>query len=177
MEEKLGEVLDNLLGLLLLEGSYEIEETDESVSVLVETKDAGRLIGYRGDSLESLQLIVNQIMLRKTGEFSAKDGSASDRKRVILDVEGWRKQKEEDLKNSASEWAKQVLESGKEMELEPMSPWQRRVVHMAVEETGSLLSESIGEGRDRHIIIKIKDQSAKIKTEEIKTEDVKSEES
>lgn len=158
MEEKLGEVLDNLLGLLLLEGSYEIEEAEESVNVLVETKDAGRLIGYRGDSLESLQLIVNQIMSRQTKEEGFK--------RVILDVEGWRKQKEEDLKVRASEWAKQVLDTGKELELEPMSPWQRRVVHMAVEEAGNLSTESVGEGRDRHVVIKLKDQKSKVKSEE-----------
>ncbi len=169
MEETLSEVLDNLLGLLLLEGSYEIEETDEAVSVLIETKDAGRLIGFRGDSLESLQLIVNQIMSRK---LKKPEGETENYKRIILDVEGWRKQKEEDLKTRASEWAKEVLESGKEMELEPMSPWQRRVVHMAVEEAGNLSTESVGEGCERHIIIKLKDQNSKIKTEEAKSEDV-----
>lgn len=152
MEETLSEVLDNLLGLLLLEGSYEIEEVDESVNVLIETKDAGRLIGFRGESLESLQLIVNQIMSRKTKEEGFK--------RVILDVEGWRKQKEADLKVQASGWAKQVLETGKEMELEPMSAWQRRVVHMAVEEAGKLSTESVGEGRDRHIVIKPKSEES-----------------
>lgn len=157
MEETLSEVLDNLLGLLLLEGSYEIEEADESVNVLIETKDAGRLIGFRGDSLEALQLLVNQIMSRK---LKKPEGEADNFKRVILDVEGWRKQKEEDLKSRASEWAKQVLETGKEMELEPMSPWQRRVIHMAVEEEGNLSTESVGEGRDRHIVIKPKSEKA-----------------
>lgn len=157
MEETLSEVLDNLLGLLLLEGSYEIEEVDESINVLIETKDAGRLIGFRGESLESLQLVVNQIMSRKLKE-AGKDETSF--KRVILDVEGWRKQKEADLKVQASGWAKQVLETGKEMELEPMSSWQRRVVHMAVEKAGKLSTESVGEGRDRHIVIKPKSEEA-----------------
>ncbi len=162
MEETLSEVLDNLLGLLLLEGSYEIEETDEAVNVLIETKDAGRLIGFRGDSLESLQMIVNQIISRKLRQ---PEGSPeSGFKRVILDVEGWRKQKEEDLKARSAEWAKQVLGSGKEMELEPMSPWQRRVVHMVIDEMGNLSTESVGEGRDRHIVIKPKGQSSDAKT-------------
>lgn len=158
MEETLSEVLDNILGLLLLEGSYEVEEAEEGFEVLIETKDAGRLIGARGESLEGLQLLVNQIISRKMG-FSAKGGLASGQKRVILDVGGWRKQKEEELKSSAKEWAKQVSETGKELELEPMSPWQRRVVHMVVQEMGGLSSESIGEGRDRHIVIKLKSQN------------------
>lgn len=158
MESELSEVLDNILGLLLLEGSYEIEEGKEGFHVSIETKDAGRLIGARGESLEGLQLLINQIMSRKTGE--------EEFRRVILDVEGWRKQKEEELKRIAKQWGGQVLQEGKEMELEPMSPWQRRVVHTVIGEMKGLQTESIGEGRDRHVVIKIKDQKSKIKSEE-----------
>ena len=158
MEEKLTEILDNILGLLLLEGSYEIEEEDEGFQVSIDTKDAGRLIGARGESLEGLQLLVNQLVSRKIGE--------GEFKRVILDVSGWRKQKEDELKALAGSLGKQVLESGKEMELEPMSSWQRRVIHMVIQEMAGLASESMGEGRDRHIVIKLKDQNSNVKTEE-----------
>lgn len=147
MEHKLSDVLDNLLGMLLLEGSYEIEEEADGFLVAIDTKDAGRLIGVRGESLEGLQLVVNQIMSRKLGE---------NFKRVVLDVGGWRRQKEEELKIRATEDGKQVLETGQDLELEPMSPWQRRVVHMVIAETQGLSSESVGEGRDRHIVIKVK---------------------
>ena len=146
MEEQLGEILDNVLGLLLLEGSYDIEESDEALQVLIETKDAGRLIGFKGENLESLQLLLNQLMSRKAGE--------NEFKRVIVDVEGWRKQKEEELASSAKGWIEQVKESGQELELEPMSPWQRRIVHMVVSDTEGIESESIGEGRDRHLVIR-----------------------
>src|SRR5207249_1028127 len=136
MEEQLSEVLDNLLGMLLLEGSYEIEEEDDNFLVSIETQDAGRLIGSRGESLEGLQLIVNQIMSRKNGE-SLPSGEF---KRVILDVSGWRKQREQDLKSQAESWGKQVLETGKEVALEPMSPWQRRVVHMVLQDLAGVTS-------------------------------------
>lgn len=160
MEDKLSEVLDNLLGMLLLEGSYDIEEEEEGFFVSIETKDAGRLIGGRGESLEGLQLLVNQIMSRKMGqsvlsEAKPKAGEVEGFKRVILDVSGWRKAKTEELTSLARSLGKQVLETGKEVELEPMSPWQRRVIHMVISETPGLSSESIGEGRDRHIVIKI----------------------
>ena len=157
MEEQLSEVLDNILGLLLLEGSYEIEEGEEGFSVSIETKDAGRLIGARGESLEGLQLLVNQIMSRKTGD--------KEFKRVMLDVSGWRKQKEEELVTRSKEWGNQVLETGKELELEPMSAWQRRIVHMTVSEMNGLSSESAGEGRDRHIVIKQKTAESNAETE------------
>ncbi len=152
MEEQLNEILDNILGLLLLEGSYEVEETDDSFVVSIDTKDAGRLIGARGESLEGLQLLVNQIMSRKAGE--------ADFKRVALDVEGWRKQKEQELKSKATEFANQVLETGKEIELEPMSAWQRRIIHMTISEMEGLSSESMGEGRDRHVVIKLKSEDS-----------------
>ncbi|MDD5147382.1 MAG: KH domain-containing protein [Candidatus Daviesbacteria bacterium] len=150
MEEQLGEVLDNLLGMLLLEGSYEIEEVDENFLVSIETKDAGRLIGARGESLDALQLLVNQMVARKVGEGSP----AGEFKRVVTDVMGWRKQRESELRVSAESWGKQVLESKKPLDLEPMVPWQRRIVHMAISEIKGLSSESVGEGRDRHIVIK-----------------------
>lgn len=150
MEQQLSDTLDNLLGMLLLEGSYEIEEADDSFLVSIETSDAGRLIGARGESLDCLQLLVNQMVTRKVGEGSP----AGEFKRVVIDVAGWKKQKEEELIKSAGEWGKQVLETKKELELEPMSAWQRRVVHMTISEMEGLSSESAGEGRDRHIVIK-----------------------
>src|SRR3989344_342337 len=118
MEEQLSDILDNLLGLLLLEGSYEIEETDEALNVLIETEDAGRLIGARGESLESLQLIVNQMISKKLRQLAPSE--AEGYKRVHIDVSGWRKQKEEDLTHKATEWAKEVLQTGQLLELEPM---------------------------------------------------------
>lgn len=163
MENQLSEILDNLLGMLLLEGSYEIEETDEGFLVSIETKDAGRLIGARGESLDALQLLVNQMVARKSGE--------GEFKRVVIDVEGWRKQKEEELSKSAQSWGKQVLETGKEMELEPQSPWQRRIVHMVISEMPGLESESAGEGRDRHIVIKLKSQNSNVKADKEDTEE------
>lgn len=143
MQNQLEEILDNLLGLLLLEGSYDIEE-DESFLVKIDTPDAGRLIGFKGDSLAALQYLTNQMLSKKSEEF----------KRVIVDVADWRKQKEEQLASKAKGWVEQVLESGEQMSLEPMPSWQRRIVHMVVAESKGVESESVGEGRDRHLVIK-----------------------
>ncbi len=144
MENQLSEVLDNLLGLLLSEGAYEIGKDENGINVVITTEDAGRLIGTGGEFLEALQLIVSQIFTKKMGKFE----------RIIIDVSGWRKQREEDLKIMVQDWAKQVLDSGQGFDLEPMNPWQRRVVHLAVQEVEGVESESVGEGRDRHIVIK-----------------------
>ncbi|MDO8638907.1 MAG: R3H domain-containing nucleic acid-binding protein [Candidatus Daviesbacteria bacterium] len=147
MEQKVSEILENILGLLALEGSFEVVENPEEVNVTIETTDPGRLIGFRGETLDSLQLIVNLILSRQIND-------EEKFKRVIIDVEGWRKNKEEDLGRRAGAWAKEVLETGKEIELEPMPSWQRRIVHMVISETKGVESESIGDGRDRHLVIR-----------------------
>lgn len=162
MESKLSDILDNILGLLLLEGSYDIQEDESGFHVMVETTDAGRLIGFKGESLTSLQLLINQIMSRNAGKevpalseaLSEAKGGVEGFKRIILDVSGWRQNKENELAEKAKQWAEQVKQSGTEMELEPMPSWQRRIIHMSVQEIAGVESESIGEGRDRHLVIR-----------------------
>ena len=146
LEEKVSDVLENVLGLLSFEGSFDVEEKEEGVFVSIDTNDAGRLIGNSGETLQSLQLIVNLIVSKQLE-------NPEDSKRVIIDVASWRKGKEEDLAHKARMWAEKVIESGQPMDLEPMPSWQRRIVHMTVENTDGVSSESVGEGRDRHLVI------------------------
>ncbi len=149
MEEKVGEVLEQLLGMLSLEGSFDIDEKDDVVHVSIETEDAGRLIGHQGETLTALQQIINQIMFKQV----------ENPKRVILDVSGWRKNKEADLEERAKGWVSQVLETKEPMELEPMPSWQRRIVHMVVQESEGVKSESIGEAGDRRLVISVDDEA------------------
>jgi spoIIIJ-associated protein len=72
---------------------------------------------------------------------------------VNVDVAGYKKQHADRIAQQAEEWFKEVKESGKPKDLAPMSPADRRVVHKAAEDYG-LTTESVGEGRDRHIVIK-----------------------
>jgi spoIIIJ-associated protein len=143
MEAKVSEVLENILGMLSLEGSFDVEEKEEGVFVSIDTQEAGKLIGHQGETLSALQYLVN-LMVSKQVE---------DSKRVIIDVSGWRQSKEEELAHRARYWANQVLESGRPMELDPMPSWQRRIVHLTIESTPGVKSESMGEGLDRHLVI------------------------
>lgn len=147
MESKVSEILENILGLMALEGSFEVVEGPDEVVVTIEASDPGRLIGFRGETLDSLQLLVNLILSKQLGEDEKF-------KRVVIDVGGWRKNKEADLERRARNWADEVKESGEEIELEPMPSWQRRIVHMIVSEVEGVDSESLGEGRERHLVIK-----------------------
>ncbi|MBI2593975.1 KH domain-containing protein [Candidatus Daviesbacteria bacterium] len=145
MEEKVSEILENILGLLGLEGSFEVDEKDDAVFVSVDAQDPGILIGRNGETLASLQLILNLIASRQFGQESSK--------RIIVDVSQWRKSKEEDLASKTASWAQKVIETKEPLELDPMPAWQRRIVHMAVEQTSGVKSESIGEGPERRLVI------------------------
>lgn len=143
MEAQVSESLENILSLLSLEGSFEVEEKEDGVFVSIDTEEAGKLIGYQGETLAALQLVVNLIVSKRNPES----------KRVIIDVASWRRGKEEELAHRARMWAEKVLESGAPMDLEPMPSWQRRIVHMTIQGTDGVESESVGEGIARHLVI------------------------
>ena len=149
MEAKVSEILENILGFLALEGSFEVVEGPEEVKVSIEASDPGRLIGFKGETLDALQFLVNLA----ANKDSNKDNKENF-KRVVIDVAGWRENKEADLERRARSWAEEVKESGEEVELDPMPSWQRRIVHMVVSETEGVESESLGEGRERHLVIR-----------------------
>lgn len=142
-----------------MEGNFEVVEGPEEVSVLIETSTPGRLIGFRGETLDSLQLLVNQILSKQEGE---------NFKRVVVDVGGWRKNKEAELERQTRSWAQEVIGSGQEIELEPMPSWQRRIIHMIVSEIDGVESESMGEGRDRHLVLRPVEKGKKKSTKEDK---------
>ncbi len=167
MEAVVSEVLENILGLLAMEGSFEVTEGPDDVAVSIETDDAGRLIGVRGETIDALQLIVNQIASKQHPEGF---------KRVIVDVGNWRKNKEGELEEKARRWAEEVKESGHEIELEPMPAWQRRIVHLTIEEVEGVTTESVGEGRDRHLVIHLGETQATEAPAEAAQEEVASEE-
>lgn len=103
----------------------------------------GFLIGQQGETMRALQFMV--------GNALKNNGYAITR--VSVDVADYKKARADRLAETAQEWIKQVKESGKDKELNPMNAADRRTVHKAASEYG-LTTESVGEGRDRHIVLK-----------------------
>ena len=103
----------------------------------------GFLIGQRGETMRALQFMVSNALKSQGHEVT----------RVNVDVAAYKKQRAEQLAQKAEEWLKTVKDSGKPMDLVPMNPADRRVVHKVASEAG-LLTESVGEGYDRHIVLK-----------------------
>ncbi len=118
----------------------------------------GFLIGAHGDTARALQFIIGTA-LRNQGYAHS---------RVNVDVADYKRNRAERLAKAAEEWFKEVQESGQEKNLQPMNAADRRIVHQAATDFG-LVTESVGEGRERHIVLKpgeMKQESPKTKEEE-----------
>lgn len=105
--------------------------------------DSGLLIGRRGQSLQSLQFIVNSIVRREFGEGV----------RVALDVEQYRQRREASLRDMANKVAERVTQTGRGITLEPMSAADRRIVHLTLADREDVSTESVGFGEDRKVSI------------------------
>ncbi len=136
--------LEDLLSFFGLNTDVYATSDEEVIELSIpSTHLNGFLIGQRGETMRSLQFIVSNALRNQGYEYT----------RVNVDVADYKKQRAERLVETAQEWIKAVKESGEQMNLRPMSAADRRIVHKAASESG-LTTESVGEGRDRHIILK-----------------------
>ncbi len=145
-------IFDELVELLGVEGEDEVsiktDETDEKyVSISISGDDMGGLIGYRGSTLNALQLLFSQMLYRKLDESFP----------VLVDVNGFRKRRKDYLKSLARRAMEEAKESGQEIELPPLSPFERRIVHISLKDEEGVKTESKGEGEDRHIVVKLEE--------------------
>lgn len=123
---------------------YATNSEDEVIELNVpSTHLNGFLIGQHGDTVRALQFMVSNALKNNNFEMT----------RVNVDIADYKKQRAQRLAEQAEEWVKEVKASGKAMDLRPMNAADRRVIHKLASETG-VLSESDGEGRDRHIVLK-----------------------
>ncbi len=136
--------LEDMLSFFGLNTDIHATREDEVIELEVpSTHLNGFLIGQHGETMRSLQFLVSSALKNQGFEYS----------RVNVDVAEYKKQRADRLAERAHEWLQDVKRSGEPMELKPMSPVDRRVIHKLAQEFG-LVSESIGDGRDRRIILK-----------------------
>ena len=136
--------LEDLLSFFGLNTDVYATSDDEVIELNIpSTHLNGFLIGQRGDTMRSLQFIVSNALRNNGYEYT----------RVNVDVADYKKQRADRLAEKAQDWIKVVKDSGKPMDLKPMSAADRRVVHKVAGDSG-LSTESVGEGRDRHIVLK-----------------------
>lgn len=118
-------------------------EGEEFITLDLVGKDLGILIGRRGETLDALQYLTNLTVSRHF----------EDRSKFILDVEGYRAKREETLERLARKLAERVKESGKNISLEPMSPYERRIIHTVLQSDEQVRTFSEGEEPYRKVVI------------------------
>ncbi|MDR0886785.1 MAG: protein jag [Clostridiales Family XIII bacterium] len=123
-----------------------IYQGEEYVFIEVEGKDAKTVIGKRGQTLDSIQYLTNLVVNKGTDEYQ----------RVVIDVEGYRSRREKTLESLAYRLSTKVLKTGRSVKLEPMNPYERKVIHAALQSKNGISTRSEGEEPYRRVIIEKK---------------------
>jgi len=142
--DRISVFLSDVTSLMGVPAEVQRSETDEYVQFILSGEHMGTLIGRRGDTLDALQYLAN-IVSNKSHE--------SDRKRIILDAEGYRGRREETLTRLAKRLASRVKRTGHKVVLEPMSPLERRLIHTALQNDPDVKTLSEGEEPYRRLVI------------------------
>ena len=134
--------LEELLDIADLDGDLDMDVEGDRAAVSIVGADLNQLVGHDGEVLEALQELTRLAVYRETGE----------RSRLMLDISGYRAEKRTELEKLAEETVAQVKESGEAASLDPMTPFERKVVHDAVA-AGGLTSESEGVEPRRFVVV------------------------
>ena len=147
-EENALEYLRTVLVAMGVENvSLSSKEEDGCFRISVECEDNSLIIGRHGDTLDALQYLTG-LVLNKGSE---------DYRRVSIDTGSYREKREKSLSGYARKMAFQVVKTGKSVTLEPMNPYERRIIHTTVQGIKGAKSSSIGEGADRKVVISLEE--------------------
>lgn len=116
---------------------------DGDVEVSVEGEHLGAIIGRHGDVMDALQYLTGLVVNRGKGDYV----------RVILDVEGYREKRAQSLQGLADRMAERVRRTGRAVTLEPMNPYERRIIHSRVQAIEGVITFSVGQGDERKIVV------------------------
>ena len=126
--------------------SYEIKDEGNAIKVDIKGEDTGYLIGYRGEVLNSIQTVLSNIASK----------SSKEKARVIVNIGGFREKREKDLQNLAVKIAGTVIKTKKSITLEPMSAYERKIIHTKLQENDKVKTYSVGEEPYRKVVVSLK---------------------
>lgn len=135
--------IDGLLNILGIQGTGEIVAEDESIRIDIKTTASARVIGKRGDVLDAIQCMAGAVANIGRDEY----------KKVVVDCENYRTQREETLQALAQKLAKRAVETGRKLMLEPMNPYERRIIHAALMNNPDVKTASEGKEPARYIVV------------------------
>lgn len=147
---KIKEFLETLLSKMDV-GEFVVEATtcEDAICLNISGEDCNSIIGYHGETLDALQYLCSLMLNGRNIGF----------KRVVLDTEGYRKKREKTLQRLAGNLEQKVKRSGRAAKLEPMNPYERRIIHTALQNSKYVTTESEGQGNSRHVVVSPKEQN------------------
>jgi len=137
------EILEQVLAKMQEPGTVTATQEEDRINLLIATADAGLLIGKQGQTLDALQYLVTKMVAKQTRR----------KVRIAIDVEAYRARHHEALALLAQKYGEKVKRSGRPITLNPMNPYDRRIVHMALQEDKDLKTISRGEGLYKKVVI------------------------
>lgn len=148
LAEKASEFLLGLLERMGISADIDISDDQDRTTLAIQTSDPEVLIGRRGVVIDALQHLVNKAVFKERGERGTERG-----KPLVIDAGGFRDKQLDRLRGIAQKVGEKALATGQIQKLQPMTPHDRRIVHMAIAEIPGLSTRSEGEGEDRHILV------------------------
>ncbi|NLN48195.1 MAG: protein jag [Clostridiales bacterium] len=142
------EFLRNVLNAMDVKAEIRIKETPECLYIDLTGPRMGIIIGRRGQTLDALQYLLTLVV--------NKNSEREDYIRIILDTENYRRKREETLERLANRLAGRVVKSNRKVELEPMNPYERRIIHYTLQNYPGVITYSEGEEPFRKVIIDCK---------------------
>lgn len=136
------DLVAGLLDRMGIRASVSVRQSGDPIVLDVSGRELGPLIGWRGENLRALQTVVNMLLSRQSGE-----------RRVIVDVERYRQRREHTVREIAFRAARQVKATGDPITLDPMQPFERRAIHIALEDDPEVTTVSVGEEPNRRLVV------------------------
>lgn len=138
--------LNELLYRMGVDATLDIKEDDERLEINIEGKDSGIIIGRRGETLDAIQYLTS-LVVNKGG---------TSYKRVVVDVENYREKRKRTLVSLAKKLAEKAQKERKNITLEPMNPYERRIIHSTLQFEKNIRTYSVGEEPNRKVVISLK---------------------
>ncbi len=140
--------LENIFKAMELDATMDIEQKNDTLFVNIEGSNMGIIIGRRGQTLDSIQYLLNLIVNKSSDKYI----------KVFVDTENYRKKREETLIRLANKMGNKVYKIGKTISLEPMNPYERRIIHASLQNNPYVQTYSEGEEPYRKVIIALKNK-------------------
>lgn len=138
------ETAKELFAAIGIEGEFTIAKVDDGFEMVLETEQSGIVIGYRGEVLESLQIVLSLCCAKKLERLV----------RVAIEVDDYKKSRTDWLESLAQKAKEQAVEEQRGISIPSLRSWERRIVHLFLQDDADVVSESVGQGRERVLVVK-----------------------